>query len=164
MADAPDSKSGPRKRVWVQVPPSVLMTCDECETVRQSVLLQLFRPSWADIGLTLPGGATSCLHFKRRGMAGIARSSIMASATPSQSAGFPRLKHARSQTKSVGQSDASRGRPSGHRPDTLEKVIARQAWKTAGTAREFYNSSPRSRLGIGRPSSAASTPQPRVCR
>jgi hypothetical protein len=24
MADAPDSKSGPRKRVWVQVPPSVL--------------------------------------------------------------------------------------------------------------------------------------------
>lgn len=23
MADAPDSKSGPRKRVWVQVPPSV---------------------------------------------------------------------------------------------------------------------------------------------
>ena len=27
MADAPDSKSGPRKRVWVQVPPSVLRTC-----------------------------------------------------------------------------------------------------------------------------------------
>ena len=24
MADVPDSKSGPRKRVWVQVPPSVL--------------------------------------------------------------------------------------------------------------------------------------------
>jgi hypothetical protein len=24
MADAPDSKSGPRKGVWVQVPPSVL--------------------------------------------------------------------------------------------------------------------------------------------
>src|ERR1700687_6128965 len=24
MADAPDSKSGPRKRVWVQVPPSAL--------------------------------------------------------------------------------------------------------------------------------------------
>ncbi len=24
MADAPDSKSGPRKRVWVQVPPPVL--------------------------------------------------------------------------------------------------------------------------------------------
>jgi hypothetical protein len=27
MADAPDSKSGPRKRVWVQVPPSVLANC-----------------------------------------------------------------------------------------------------------------------------------------
>ncbi len=26
MADAPDSKSGPRKRVWAQVPPSVLQT------------------------------------------------------------------------------------------------------------------------------------------
>src|SRR5829696_8017111 len=26
MADAPDSKSGPRKGVWVQVPPSVLGT------------------------------------------------------------------------------------------------------------------------------------------
>ena len=26
MADAPDSKSGPRKRVWVQVPPSVVYT------------------------------------------------------------------------------------------------------------------------------------------
>ena len=26
MADVPDSKSGPRKRVWVQVPPSVLGT------------------------------------------------------------------------------------------------------------------------------------------
>ncbi len=25
MADVPDSKSGPRKRVWVQVPPSVLL-------------------------------------------------------------------------------------------------------------------------------------------
>ena len=24
MADAPDSKSGPRKRVWVQLPPPVL--------------------------------------------------------------------------------------------------------------------------------------------
>src|SRR5262245_58787270 len=24
MADAPDSKSGPRKRVWVQVPPSAI--------------------------------------------------------------------------------------------------------------------------------------------
>ena len=29
MADAPDSKSGPRKRVWVQVPPSVLKRVQE---------------------------------------------------------------------------------------------------------------------------------------
>src|SRR5665213_2982069 len=27
MADAPDSKSGSRKRVWVQVPPSALRSC-----------------------------------------------------------------------------------------------------------------------------------------
>jgi hypothetical protein len=33
MADAPDSKSGPRKRVWVQVPPSVLATRDESHAV-----------------------------------------------------------------------------------------------------------------------------------
>ena len=29
MAEAPDSKSGPRKRVWVQVSTSVLTTCGE---------------------------------------------------------------------------------------------------------------------------------------
>ena len=31
MADAPDSKSGPRKGVWVQVPPSVLSTYVESQ-------------------------------------------------------------------------------------------------------------------------------------
>jgi hypothetical protein len=38
MADAPDSKSGPRKRVWVQVPPSVLnglARFRECEPPRE---------------------------------------------------------------------------------------------------------------------------------
>src|SRR5262245_49166828 len=30
MADAADSKSGPRKRVWVQVPPSVIWTYGDC--------------------------------------------------------------------------------------------------------------------------------------
>jgi hypothetical protein len=31
MADVPDSKSGPRKGVWVQVPPSVLRTCGDSQ-------------------------------------------------------------------------------------------------------------------------------------
>ena len=34
MADVPDSKSGPRKRVWVQVPPSVLATRGESHPPR----------------------------------------------------------------------------------------------------------------------------------
>ena len=36
MADAPDSKSGPRKGVWVQVPPSVLTTQSGTRTRRSS--------------------------------------------------------------------------------------------------------------------------------
>jgi hypothetical protein len=49
MADVPDSKSGPRKRVWVQVPSSVLRPAaspNPCEN-------QLFCNSLAPVGLIL---------------------------------------------------------------------------------------------------------------
>jgi sulfite reductase alpha subunit-like flavoprotein len=40
LADAPDSKSGPRKRVWVQVPPSVLSrrAANQADRMRQGPL------------------------------------------------------------------------------------------------------------------------------
>src|SRR5437762_12187626 len=37
MADAPDSKSGPRKWVWVQVPPSAIRTCSQSERLENAV-------------------------------------------------------------------------------------------------------------------------------
>src|SRR5262245_14667300 len=49
MADAPDSKSGHRKVVWVQVPPSAFKTCGTSEKpvpiewpIRRSSLLSCF--------------------------------------------------------------------------------------------------------------------------
>src|SRR3979409_2278909 len=37
MADAPDSKSGPRKGVWVQVPPSVLGSYSPLHSLEQAL-------------------------------------------------------------------------------------------------------------------------------
>ncbi len=58
-------------------------------SVQEANLLQFFCTRWADIGLALPGAATSWHHCKRRGTAGTASSSITASATPSRSAASP---------------------------------------------------------------------------
>ena len=66
MADAPDSKSGPRKRVWVQVPPSVVRICVVSLATQVSSHLQFFCTHWGNIAMTVPGAATSCPQFKRR--------------------------------------------------------------------------------------------------
>ncbi len=44
MADAPDSKSGPRKRVWVQVPPSALPTRGASQPLWSSDRQERFHP------------------------------------------------------------------------------------------------------------------------
>src|SRR6516162_7467678 len=44
MADAPDSKSGPRKWVWVQVPPSAVALMHDAYSVDESILQRLPLP------------------------------------------------------------------------------------------------------------------------
>jgi hypothetical protein len=54
MADVPDSKSGPRKRVWVQVPPSVLIQV--CQPVRWSSGRSQRVSGWRDTAGSSGGG------------------------------------------------------------------------------------------------------------
>jgi hypothetical protein len=81
--------------MWVKVPPWILRTCGKSPAVRESIPL-IFFIRWADVGLALPGGATSWLPSKRREMAGTTSSSISASATSSRSAEFSKPRPSKS--------------------------------------------------------------------
>src|SRR6516164_11288914 len=59
MADAPDSKSGPRKGVWVQVPPSVLRTCGKSVPCVTMSLATIWQQNCGDIGVIQWPGSRS---------------------------------------------------------------------------------------------------------
>jgi hypothetical protein len=59
MADAPDSKSGPRKGVWVQVPPSVLATCGKTAPRVAMSLATIWQQDCVDIGVIQVSGSKS---------------------------------------------------------------------------------------------------------
>jgi hypothetical protein len=62
MADVPDSKPGPRKRVWVQVPPSVLPSQGKSQTSRSSERQERYH---TELMLTTPAlRSVSGLAFK----------------------------------------------------------------------------------------------------
>src|SRR5271166_1418610 len=72
MADAPDSKSGPRKRVWVQVPPSVLYTYGKSQPADLPLVGTNWEQRCGDIGAaTMAAIEERCgryrIHFRWHG-------------------------------------------------------------------------------------------------